>query len=89
MLRLHAKPALQGQVPVPAAVRHLLGLTPGSMVEGKQEGDSITVRRAARSSTLDIHGVLFPEGGADATAKSLTDLKQGIRERMKHRHARR
>lgn len=89
MLKIHTKLTSQGQVSVPAAVRHLLGLTPGSTVEWIQEGDGITVRRAARSSTLNVHEALFSNGGPDAPAKTLTELKQGIRQHMQRRHARR
>ena len=34
-----------------------------------------------------VHEVLFPEGVAPATLRTLNDLKQGIRQRMKRRHA--
>jgi antitoxin PrlF len=88
MLKIQTKLTSQGQVSVPAAVRHLLGLTPGATVEWTQEGDSIVVKRAVRSSTHDVHDALFPQGNSAAPAKTLAELKQGIRQHMQRRHAR-
>ena len=76
----------QGQVSVPAEVRRRLGLSPGSSIEWDQEGDTIVVRRARRYSSEEIHQALFPEG--TAAARPLSELKEGIRERMRRRHAR-
>ena len=88
MLKIQTKLTSQGQVSVPAAVRHLLGLTPGATVEWTQVGDTIIVKRAVRSSTRDVHQALFPEADSAAPAKPLAELKQGIRQRMQRRHAR-
>ena len=78
----------QGQVSVPAAVRRALGLTPGSMLQWVEEKGHVTVRRASRHSTEDIHDVLFPEGAnRDAAPKTLAELKQGVRKHMQRRHA--
>ena len=78
----------QGQVSVPAAVRHLLGLTPGATVEWTQVGDSIVVKRAVRNSTRDVHEALFPQADSAVPAKTLAELKQGVRRHMQRRHAR-
>jgi antitoxin PrlF len=75
----------QGQVSVPAEVRRKLGLAPGAVLEWNQEGESVVVRRAHRTTSEEIHAVLFPEG---ASAKSAS-VKDGIRAQMKRRHARR
>ncbi len=91
MLKIQTKLTSQGQVSVPAAVRHLLGLTPGATVEWTQVGDTIIVTRAVRSSTRDVHQALFPEAPEAepaAPAKTLAELKQGIRQHMRRRHAR-
>ena len=88
MLKIQTKLTSQGQVSVPAAVRHLLGLTPGATVEWTQVGDTIIVKRAVRSSTRDVHEALFPEADSAASAKTLAELKQGIRRHMQRRHAR-
>ena len=87
MLKIQTKLTSQGQVSVPAAVRHLLGLTPGSTLEWTQERDGVTVRRATRGTTLDIHEALFSAGDSSAPGKTLAELKQGIRQHMRRRHA--
>jgi antitoxin PrlF len=77
----------QGQVSVPAEVRRRLGLAPGSMIEWDEEGSDIVVRRAHRYTSDDIHCALFPQGAP--TARTLDELKEGIRDRMRSRYARR
>ena len=90
MLKIHTKLTSQGQVSIPAAVRHLLGLTPGSTVEWLQDGGDIIVKRAVRSSSADVHMALFPEAAqepASASAvKTLAQLKQGIAQRMQRKY---
>jgi AbrB family looped-hinge helix DNA binding protein len=86
-MQAQTKLTSQGQVSVPAAFRNLLGLTPGSVLEWTQEGDTVTVRRAARHSSLEVHQALFPEGTTPAPAKTLDELKQGIRQHMQRRYA--
>ena len=89
MQKITTKLTSQGQVSVPAAVRNFLHLTPGSVLVWSQEGDRIVVERAKRHSTAEVHQALFAgQAAAAATpAKSLTELKQGIRQRMQRRHA--
>jgi AbrB family looped-hinge helix DNA binding protein len=77
----------QGRTSVPAEVRKLLGLAPGTIIEWDAEGDVIVVRRARRYTSTDIHQVLFPDG--PPLRRSLDELKDGIRNDMKERHARR
>ena len=88
MLKVQTKLTSQGQVSVPAAVRHMLGLTPGSTVEWLQEGSNIIVKRAVRSTSIDVHAALFDDGDAGDFPKTLADLKQGIAQHMQRRHAR-
>jgi AbrB family looped-hinge helix DNA binding protein len=76
----------QGQISVPAEVRKRLELVPGSILEWDAEGDRITVRRVGRHSFEDLHRALFSRG---PQPQSLEDLKEGIRQRMRARHARR
>jgi len=73
----------QGQVSVPAEVRKRLGLAPGSTIDWEIEGDAVVVRRSGRFSLQDIRLALFPDG--PPARKSLDDLKQGIRDRMRRR----
>ncbi|WP_437993152.1 AbrB/MazE/SpoVT family DNA-binding domain-containing protein [Sorangium sp. So ce145] len=76
----------QGQISVPAEVRKRLELVPGSILEWDAEGDRITVRRVGRHNFEDLHQALFSR---DPHPRSLEDLKEGIRQRMRARHARR
>jgi antitoxin PrlF len=88
MDEVQTKLTSQGQVSVPVAVRQFLNLMPGSALVWTQEGDHIVVKRATRHTTDQAHQALFPEGQAGvAPAKSLADLKQGVRDHMKRRHA--
>ncbi len=83
----HSRLTSQGQVSIPAEVRRRLGLGPGSVIEWDEEGERIVVRRAGRYSSAEIHAVLFPRGAGPA--RSLAELRAGIRAHVKGRHARR
>ena len=76
----------QGQVSIPAPIRRKLGLTPGSTVEWRERGDDVIVRRASKYSSLDIHKAAFQTRPA---RKSIEDMDEGIRSRMRRIHARR
>ena len=76
----------QGQISVPAEVRRKLGVGPGSVLEWHLDGDSVTVRRAGKYTSEEIHKALFPKG--PPPRRSLAELKEGIREYMRKRHAR-
>ena len=78
----------QGQVSVPAAVRQALGVGPGGTLEWVEDNGRITVQRPTRHTTAEVHAALFPDA-ISAVPKTLVDLKQGVRERMLRRHARR
>jgi antitoxin PrlF len=77
----------QGQISVPADVRRKLGIGPGSVLEWDEDDGKIVVRRAGRFTSEDIHRVLFPDG--PPKARTLAELKDGIRQYMIERHARR
>lgn len=82
-----SKVTAQGQTSVPLEVRRKLGIGPGSILEWDEEGETVIVRRAVRYASEDIHAALFPEG---APAKHpLAELKSGIRQQIRKRHARR
>jgi len=89
MQKMQTKLTSQGQVSVPAAVRNFLHLMPGSVLVWSQQGDRIVVERARRHSTQEVHAVLFSDDQPEALApaKTLDALKQGIREKMRRRHA--
>jgi len=75
----------QAQVSVPAVVRRKLGLGPGSILSWEEEDGRVVVRRVGLNSSKDIHDKLFARTPA---CRSAAELKQGIRGRMKRRHAR-
>ena len=88
MQKVQTKLTSQGQVSVPAAVRSFLHLMPGSVLVWSQDGDRIVVERAKRHSTAEVHQALFADQPpAGVPAKSLVELKKGIRQRMQRRHA--
>ena len=82
----HSKVTSQGQISVPIDVRRKLGIGPGSILEWDQDGDQIVVRRAARFSSEDIQRALFPAGAPKS--RTTDELKEGIRRRVRGRHAR-
>ena len=82
----HSKVTSQGQISVPAEVRKRLGVGPGSTLAWDEEGDRIVVRRSGLVSSEDIHRALFAE--RQPKPKSLKQLKEGLRDYTRKRHAR-
>ena len=82
----HSKLTAQGQISVPGEVRRRLGIGPGSVLEWDQEGEKIVVRRAGRYTSEDLHRELFEEA---PTPRTLEELKEGLKQHAKARHARR
>jgi AbrB family looped-hinge helix DNA binding protein len=76
----------QGQISVPSEVRKHLGVGPGSLIEWEGRNGEIVVRRAGRHTSAEIHAVLFPAGAPEP--KSVSEMKDGIRARMRRHHAR-
>jgi AbrB family looped-hinge helix DNA binding protein len=87
MALAHSKVTAQGQISVPAGVRRKLGIGPGSILEWEEDGEQIVVRRSARFTSQDIHRALFSEQAPEA--RTVDDMKEGIRRRVRERHARR
>lgn len=77
----------QGQVSIPAEVRKVLGVGPGSVVEWEQRGNEVIVRRKTRYSWDDVHQALFPSGPPQV-AKTLEELDAGKAAYVRERHAR-
>ena len=75
----------QGQISVPARVRHRLGLAAGSTIEWQDDGDAVRVRRAGRHTFEELHARLFPK---PPKAKSLAEMKRGLKSHIKATHAR-
>jgi AbrB family looped-hinge helix DNA binding protein len=82
----HSKVTAQGQISVPMDVRRKLGIGPGSVLEWEEEGNKMVVRRAGRFSSEDIHRALF--GTRPPEPRSIDELKEGIGEHLRKRHAR-
>jgi AbrB family looped-hinge helix DNA binding protein len=80
-----SKLTAQGQISVPAEVRKKLGIGPGSQLEWFDENGNLVVRRVGSFTSAEIHQALFPGGAA---AKSAQDVKTGIRNYIRRRHAR-
>ena len=87
MALAHSKVTAQGQISVPAGVRRKLGIGPGSILEWDEHGEEIVVRRSARFTSQDIHRALFPKQAPES--RTVDDMKEGIRQRIRERHARR
>ena len=90
MSTVQSKLTSQGQVSVPMAVRRALGLTPGSSIEWREVDGMVIVQRSAKRSTADARAALFGEPSANTKTpvKTLDELKSGIANHIKARHAR-
>ena len=75
----------QGQISVPAKVRHKLGLSAGSTIEWHDDGDAVRVRRVGGHTFEELHATLF---SSPPRRRSLADLKRGLKAHIKARHAR-
>jgi len=82
----HSKLTAQGQISVPVEVRRRLGVGPGSVLEWDEDDGRIVVRRVGRYTSEDVHKALFPE---PPKPRMLEEMKEGIRQYMKGRYARR
>ena len=74
----------QGQVTVPAEIRRRLGLAPGSVIEWQEIDGEIVVTRASKYVSQQIHQALFP---TPPVQRSTRELDEGIRDRMRRKHA--
>jgi len=84
MAHAHSKLTAQGQISVPAKIRQKLGLGPGSVLEWDDSGDHVLVRRVGRFTSEEIHRSLFP---SSPKPRTLTEMKEGIRQHVKRRRA--
>lgn len=82
----YSKLTAQGQISVPKEVRRKLGIGPGSVLEWEEDGERIVVRRAGRYTSEDVHRALFEK---PPEPRTLEELKEGVRQSIRDRHARR
>lgn len=82
----YSKLTAQGQISVPAEVRRKLGVGPGAVLEWVEEAGRMVVRKAGRFSSVDVHQALF--GPRKAASAPPADVKEGIRQYIRRRHAR-
>ena len=82
-----SKLTAQGQISVPADVRKRLGIGPGSVIEWDEEDGKIVVRRKGKYTSEDIRRALFPDGPPKRA--SIKEMKEGIRQYIMEKHARR
>ena len=82
----HSRLTAQGQISVPAAVRRKLGLGPGSTLEWHEEGENVVVRRVGRFTSTDLHEAIFSR---PPRPRTLAEIKTGLKDYVKRRHARR
>ena len=88
MQKMQTKLTSQGQVSVPAPVRKMLHLIPGSVLVWTQEGDRVVVERERGHTTEEVHQALFPQAApGKRPARTLVELKQGVRDYVRRRHA--
>lgn len=85
MASAHSKLSAQGRVSVPEEVRRKLSLEPGAVLEWTEEDGRFVVRRAEGYSSEDIHRALF--GSQPPKARTLEELKEGIRHHVRSKHA--
>ena len=87
MALTQSKVTAQGQISIPADIRRKLGVEPGSTLEWEEDGGRIFVRRASRYNSEDIHQALF--GGEKVEPRTLDELKEGVGDHIRKKHARR
>ena len=85
MTTTQSKITRQGQVTVPAEVRKKLGLAPGSVIEWREVDGEVRVKRASKYASKEIHEALFP---TPPVARSLEEMEEGVRSRMRRKYAR-
>ena len=85
MANAQSKVTSQGQISIPADVRRKLGVGPGSILEWEEKDGVMTVRKAGRYTSLDVHRALF----GSEKPKPLVDVKEAIQQHIRNKHARR
>lgn len=84
MALAQSKLTAQGQISVPAKVRQKLGIGPGSVLEWDELDGEIIVRKAGRYTSEEVHRALF---STPPRARTIGEMKDGIRRTVKRRRA--
>jgi len=75
----------QGQVSIPAAVMRKFGLCPGDYIDWDLREGQLVVRRVGKFSLGDVATALHLQEGV--LHKTGPELLEGVKERMRRRHA--
>jgi len=75
----------QGQVSIPVAVMRQFGLAPGEVIEWETRDGDLIIHKAGRYTLEEVREVLeLPEG----MHKTDAEIREGIKARMRVKHAR-
>ncbi|WP_306600260.1 AbrB/MazE/SpoVT family DNA-binding domain-containing protein [Geothrix sp. 21YS21S-2] len=75
----------QGQVSVPAAVMKKFGIGPGDYIDWELKDGNLQVRRVGKYTLGDVATALDLQEGV--LHKTGPELLEGVKERMRRRHA--
>ena len=75
----------QGQVSIPAKVREKFGIAPGNLIEWDESGGDLIIRKAGQYSIQDVRMALRIQ---TATPKTEAEIREGIKARVRRKHAR-
>ena len=84
---VRSKVTSQGQISVPMIIRRKLGIESGSILEWEVDGDMVRIRRAGAFTSADIHKAVFLSSTPEK--RSTKEMKEGIRDYVQTRYARR
>lgn len=74
----------QGQVSIPVAVMRRFGLAPGEVINWEDLDGRLVIQKAGQFSLEDVQKALrIPQG----THKSDREIREGIKARMRAKHA--
>lgn len=81
-----SKITAQGQVSIPVNVMRQFGLAPGEIITWDTKDGHLVVERAGQYSLADVRSALgLPHG----LAKTDEELREGVKARLRSKHARR
>lgn len=87
MAKAISRVTAQNQISVPAEIRKKLGIGPGTVLEWEEDGGRAIVKKAGGYTFEEMHKILFPNG--PPKTRTLDELKEGIADYIREKHARR